>query len=170
MFMQSRSLHILAIDIRAQQFGFVLIEEPNIILDCGVSGYRGNLKEALRHKIARLSELFAPSLILSRHNTKIARHQVSVRATLDVLKQEARRRSVTLRFISASSLRQYFSDLGRRNKHEVSQAVVAHFPELAWRLPKKRKPWQNEPATQALFDAAALALMHLARSEKKTDT
>ena len=50
-----------------------------------------------------------------------------------------------------------FAQGGRWNTHEVAQAIAKRFPELAWHLPRKRKPWQSEPKKQLIFDAAALA-------------
>jgi len=61
---------------------------------------------------------------------------------------------------SATAMRKYFQEIGRANKFEIAEAVATRFPELAWRLPRKRKPWQSEPLVQPLFDAVAIALFH----------
>jgi hypothetical protein len=151
--MQTVAEHVLAVDLRLQRFGFVLFERPNVLLDWGVSGYHSSVSAALSRKIAHAVEQFAPSLILCRQT-------VTEGHLLDVLKQEAFARSIPLHSISTNDLHEYFAQRGRHNKHQVSELVAIHFPELAWRRPRERKPWQSEPTVQALFDAAALILMH----------
>jgi hypothetical protein len=33
-------------------------------------------------------------------------------------------------------------------------------PDLAWRLPRPRKPWESEPRRMSVFDAAAIGLAY----------
>jgi hypothetical protein len=156
---------VFVIDFRSQRFGFVLLEERGTLLDWGVCGYRTSVPKALRRKIAHVADQFAPFLIVSRRDVNGApARRALTNLYLDVLKCEAQRHACPLRLISASSVHEHFYNQGRRNKHEVSQVVAGYFPELAWRLPRKRKPWQSEPAIQVLFDAAALALFHFEQS------
>jgi hypothetical protein len=49
------------------------------------------------------------------------------------------------------------------NKHEVACAVAEHFPELASKLPPKRKIWNNEHYRMRIFDAAALGITYFNR-------
>lgn len=151
--MQIHFQRILAVEIRSGRFGFVLLEPPATLLDWGMAGYRANVSEALRRKICNVAEQFGPSLMISRQNTT-DKHQ-----NIEVMQQIARQYSIPVHFFHQSAVRDHFKVQGRTNKYEVAQLIVAQFPELSWRMPAKRKPWQSEPAIQALFDAAALALL-----------
>jgi hypothetical protein len=45
-----------------------------------------------------------------------------------------------------------------KTKVELAATLAMIFPELAWRLPPKRKIWQSEHRRQTAFDAIALAV------------
>ena len=57
------------------------------------------------------------------------------------------------------------ADLGRINTrygvHEIAHLIAKQLPELAAKLPPRRKPWMNEDYHMAMFDAAALALAEM---------
>jgi hypothetical protein len=154
---------VLAIELRVQRFGFVLLEHPGVLLDWGVSGYHASVPESLDRKITYFADKFAPLVVLCRERlVGTERQQFLLNRRIDVLKEQAAKHSIPIRLVDAKVIRTHFQKQGRNNKYEVSQFVVTYFPELAWRLPSKRKPWQSEPLTQALFDAAALAVFHSA--------
>jgi len=155
---------VLAIDIRARKFGFVMLEGAATLLDCGIHSHPSRISEVLVRKVAQLSKLFGLSLILARHSAVVHRRKrIEIAKTIDALKRHAHERSITLHITTTDSVRKYFVKIGRVNKHEVGQLVANRFPALAWRSPKKRKPWQREPRVQTLLDAAALAVMHFAQ-------
>src|SRR5439155_13223774 len=54
-----------------------------------------------------------------------------------------------------------FAAQGATTKHEVAGVIAGRFPELAPHRPKFRKPWMSEDERQAIFDAAAFALIPL---------
>ncbi|OAI57507.1 hypothetical protein AYO50_01465 [Acidobacteria bacterium SCGC AG-212-P17] len=161
--MDTATERVLAIELRVQRFGFVLFEYPNVLLDWGVSGYHASVPEALDRKIAYCADKFAPVVVLCReHIGGSERQRTVLNRRIKILREQAERRSIPVRLVSASVIRKHFQEQGRNNKDEVSQIVVTYFPELAWRLPAKRRPWQSEPLSQVLFDAAALAVFHSA--------
>ena len=48
-----------------------------------------------------------------------------------------------------------------RGKYERAVEIAARFPEIGWKLPLKRKPWESEHYSMSIFTAAALALAYL---------
>ena len=48
-----------------------------------------------------------------------------------------------------------------RGKYERAVEIAARFPEIGWKLPSKRKPWESEHYSMSIFTAAALALAYL---------
>ena len=164
--MQDPTIRVLAIELRSQRFGFVLLEGHNTLLDWGICGYRRNISNILSRRLSTAASLFAPFLIVVRHRN---RPKVLRNASLELLEQEAQRFSLSLEVLTASAVQEHFERHGGRNKYEISRIVANALPELAWRLPNKRKLWQSEPATQVLFDAAALALAYNATTKCDAD-
>jgi hypothetical protein len=45
-----------------------------------------------------------------------------------------------------------------KSKDDIAAALVGLFPELAWKLPRKRQIWSKEDFRMAIFDAIAAAV------------
>jgi hypothetical protein len=160
--------YVLAIELRARRFGFVLFEVPATLIDWGVSGYHDTLVESLERKIGLFAENFSPLAIACRNRARIPSDESAFNRNLEILKTLAARHSVAVTLISATAMREYFQEVGRANKFEIAEAVATRFPELAWRLPRKRKPWQSEPLVQPLFDAVAIGIFHAEQLERSS--
>ena len=52
-----------------------------------------------------------------------------------------------------------FASGPRPSKWDIADAISRRFPEMAHRLPRRRKPWQSEDERLGLFMAAGLALL-----------
>jgi hypothetical protein len=50
---------------------------------------------------------------------------------------------------------------GCESKHSIAVLLAEWFPELALRVPAKRKLWESEPHNALLFDAVAIAVAYL---------
>ena len=68
----------------------------------------------------------------------------------------ARVKRIPLQRFTRAQVFRYFNVTA---KWELARTVAHAVPQLAPRLPPKRKPWMSEDARQSLFDAAALGLM-----------
>jgi hypothetical protein len=67
---------------------------------------------------------------------------------------------MAVRRIPQSQVRKVFKAFGAQTKHEIACVIAMHLPEIAIRLPRRRKPWMSEDYRMAIFDAAALALTY----------
>jgi hypothetical protein len=47
-----------------------------------------------------------------------------------------------------------------KSKYDRARVLASVFPELDWKLPPKRKPWQSEPRAMMIFDAAAIGFAY----------
>jgi hypothetical protein len=158
---------ILAIAFRARRFGFVAFEGVNKLLDYGVREYENDGRFSLEHRLVKLQSEFAPSLILARRAAD--RGHNTLRSTRDALRRLedfAKQTILPVTIVEESSIRDFFSASARKNKHDVGQAIVSRYPELAWKLPPKRKPWQTEPVRQLIFDAASLGVFYFAQQSQ----
>jgi hypothetical protein len=153
----TEELRLLALEIRPRKAGFVVLEGATL-LDWGVTTY-GTGTPAMR-RIASLLDLHTPSIIVTRRRPRLKKGQ-AVPNIMQSIKREARRRSIHFQSLDAHQVRAFFIQRGRRNKHVVATLLAEWFPELAWKLPPKRKLWQSEPHYATLFDAVAIAVTYL---------
>jgi hypothetical protein len=158
---------ILALDVRPQRLGFAVFEGPDCLLDWGAKSFPSGAK-AVRvpagRKLAELLDEFAPAAVALRKRT--ARRTKKYLRMTGLVEREAGKRRIPLRFVTRSMVKKAFAG-HERNKHEIATALAARFPELAPKLPPKRKCWQSEDYRIHLFDAAALGLAYFSRYAKK---
>jgi hypothetical protein len=50
-----------------------------------------------------------------------------------------------------------------RGKYQRAADMVARFPEIGWKLPSKRKPWESEHYSMSIFEALAVVRKNLVR-------
>jgi len=84
-----------------------------------------------------------------------------------VIERQARSRRIPVRCISRRDVNRAFVGF-ESNKYEVASALARQFPDLALRLPPKRKCWQSEDYRMGVFDAAALGVAYFVRSKRHT--
>ena len=97
-------------------------------------------------------------IVLAEGSTAAKEKREAIRRAI---KEGAERNNVAVIRIRQSTLLRYFRQYNATTKHEIAQAVAQIIPELAWRLPPKRKPWQSEAHRMSVFDAAAAVIAHV---------
>jgi hypothetical protein len=151
-------LRLLALEIRPKKAGFAIFE-GSTLLDWGVTHY-GAATPAIR-RIGSLLDRHVPSVIVTRQRPRL-KHSRDGASIVQSIKRGAKRRSIPVRFRDAQQIRAFFKQRGCRSKHKTAVLLAEWFPELAWRVPPKRKLWQSEPHNALLFDAVATAVTFLA--------
>lgn len=157
--MHSRNRSLLALDIRAQGLGFAVFEGPARLFDWGTREYGGTgqrLRDAVVKRISLLLDFYGPSALVIRrirvHSPKISRQ---LRHIINTIRVEAKRRSVGVKVLSAKSVKKFFAQSGPTTKDEIASTLAEWFEDIAWKLPKRRKPWQPERYNMVIFDAVA---------------
>ena len=128
---------MLALDVRPRRFGFVVFEGPKNLLDCGVKSFSLGARVVQTppaEKIRTLIEDFSPSAIVVRERE---RHADTARI-LETVREQAKERRVTLKFISRRMMVKAFAATGK-NKHEVASVLAEQFLALLAKLPPRRK-------------------------------
>ena len=59
--------------------------------------------------------------------------------------------------ISGKSLRNSLLGNAKGTKHEMAEMLAQRFPDLAAKLPPKRRAWESEDGRMDIFDAVGLA-------------
>jgi hypothetical protein len=160
---ESTEKRVLVFDVHPRNFGFVVFEGPNHILNWGVRSFRPGVNEVkapARKKVLALLDKFAPSAVVIREREK--RESPNKMEMLKTIERQARSRRIPVRFISRRDVNRAFVGF-ESNKYEVSSALAKQFPLLASRLPPKRKCWQSEDYRMGIFDAAALGVAYFVR-------
>lgn len=162
---------VLALDLRSKRFGYAVFEGPHMLLDWGTRTYGDDERSSLDLRLKNMQSSFAPSVILARQITDRHRFaQPRSRRAFHSLRVFAKRVLISVQLIDESKLRGFFSSETKVNKHDIAQMIADRFPELSWRLPPKRKPWESEPTRQSIFDAASLGVFFFAQHADKQET
>ena len=146
---------VIALDVRSRNFGFVVFEGPNEILDWGVRSFRSGanaVKAPAATKLLSLLDEFTPSAVVIRERTTRSAKKPKL---LSIIERQVRNRRVPVRFITPRDVNRAFVGF-ETNKYEVASALAKQFPTLAPKLPPKRKCWQSEDYRMGIFDAAAV--------------
>jgi len=147
-------LRLLVLEIRPRKAGFAVFE-GSTLLDWGVTSY-DSATPAIR-RIGSLLDLHVPSVIVIRKRPRL-KHRLTGASIVQSIKRAAQRRSIRVRSLDAHGIRAFFKQRGCRSKDNTATLLAEWFPELAWRVPPKRKSWQSEPHNALLFDAVATAV------------
>ncbi len=107
---------------------------------------------------------FRPSAVLI--GERITSRSAKQTKMLASIKRQARSRRIPVRCISRRDVNRAFVGF-ESNKYEVASALARQFPDLALRLPPKRKCWQSEDYRMGIFDAAALGVAYFTRSRQR---
>jgi len=162
---QSKVKRVLALDVHPRSFGFVVFEGPNRMVDWGVRSFRTGVnavKIPAATKFLALLDEFRPSAVLI--GERLARGTAKQTQMLTTIKRRARSRGIPLRSLSRRDVNRAFVGF-ESNKYEVASALARQFPDLALRLPPRRKCWQSEDYRMGIFDAAALGVAYFSRAK-----
>jgi hypothetical protein len=151
----------VGIDVRPRRFGFVVIEN-SIVLDSGLRKCdKPEFDNCLGQNFDRILKTYHPSALIVRGTNSIHTNPRKRKVTA-AIKRRTKQHSVQVISIRPSSIRRYFGRYNAATKYQIAQSVATLLPELAWKLPRNRKPWETEHHRMPIFDAAAVVVAHLA--------
>jgi Holliday junction resolvasome RuvABC endonuclease subunit len=154
----SKHIRILAIAPSARGFGYCAMEDREM-LERGYKGAKGNKNLQAVAKIQRLMKQFLPEvLVLPDVNAKGCRRAPRIKALHRNIVELAETEKCKVALISGKSLRNSLLGKAKGTKHEMAEMVARRFPELAAKLPPRRRAWDSENGRMDLFDAVGLAM------------
>jgi hypothetical protein len=152
---------ILAIAPSTRGFGYCIMEDQTI-LECGYKGATGDKNAHSRGKIEKLMKRYLPStLILQDVNVKVkgCSRAPRIRILHRQLVSLAKTQKCKVVLFSGKKLRASLLGDANGTRHEMAEVLVKKFPELAAKLPPKRRAWESENRRMDLFDAVGLAVV-----------
>jgi len=152
---------VLAIHPVSRGFGFAVLEGPEDLIDYGVTQLKQYDQERCLARLANLMARCEPSLLITE-DPKQSRQSARAIALLTAIRELALGKKVRWQ----RSRKQGRSSRSRhaQTKHQKAVVISETFPELASRLPSKRKPWESEDVRMAMFAACALALTYFSHT------
>ena len=153
---------ILALDLRLRRFGFAVFEGPRGLLDYGVRSIASQEGHGHRFASKPLSELiriWAPeSIVIKKEKWEALGAKPETKALSANILELISTHEILLRLVSRHDFEVAFDHLGSTTKYEIAASLGRIFPELAWKVPPERKPWESEHPRMSAFDAIALGL------------
>jgi hypothetical protein len=149
-----RLTKILALDLHPRSFGYVVIDSSTEVRDLGVCrSYRKTNKhqEVLVGKRLRpLLKLWMPDLVIVRVG---GRREKGLRSLFRQIRKEVNGNAFL-------PIKAFEDPHPGRSKYERAVEIAERFPEIGWKLPPKRKPWESEHYSISIFEALAVAVRY----------
>jgi Holliday junction resolvasome RuvABC endonuclease subunit len=154
-----RRIRTLAVDPTSRGFGFAVLEGKDLLIDWGVVQVWSKNKKELVARIDAYIDRYRPVFFVTER-VGSAKARKRSREITTLLAGHAAGRHLIVVTVSREAVRRLFHTSGT-TKFEIALAITKTFPELASRMPRKRKPWMSEDERMNLFDALAFALTAL---------
>jgi RNase H-fold protein (predicted Holliday junction resolvase) len=156
----NRPTRIIAIDPTTKGFGYAILDLPLHLVAWGMAHIKGEKRSGAVFRFETLLDQFRPDAVVLEDTTaQGSRRNPRVRDLLEALAKVARERGIQVETVSRLAVIGYFSSQDESaTKHSIAQTLAVAYPELAEKVPKKRKTWQSEDERISVFDALSLAV------------
>jgi hypothetical protein len=158
---------LIALEVRPRYFGFTVFERPTMLLDWGVrEAPRAQSPEStIAARVGLIFGQYNPSiLVLRRRTDQKAQRSKNLDLVLTEIVKCAGGRGIPVHWMNTSSVHALFAPHGYKTRFEIASAITEIFEELVWKLPRKRKAWQNDKPNMLIFDATAVGLAYFAQA------
>jgi RNase H-fold protein (predicted Holliday junction resolvase) len=156
----TRPSRIIAIDPTTKGFGYAILDLPLRLVAWGMAHIEGEKRSGAIARFEALLDQFRPDAVVLEDTTAPgSRRYPRVRDLLEALAKVARERGIQVQSVSRLAVIGYFSSKeDQATKHSIATTLAVAYPELAEKVPKKRKTWQSEDERISVFDALSLAV------------
>jgi hypothetical protein len=153
---------IFALDPTTKGFGYAVLETPFRLVDWGLAHISGEKESGAVARFEKLLDQFRPDVVILEDSAAPgSRRRPRMQKLLEKLEESARGRGIEVRMIPRLAVIECFSSPeARATKHSITKRLAETFPELAEKMPQRRKIWQSEDERIATFDALALAVTY----------
>lgn len=152
---------IMAIASAYRGLGYVAFEQAGVIFDWGRLEVREKARSVWLLKARELLQLLQPSvLVLEDVHHKSCKRSTRTRELIRALGGAAKGGRIAVVWVPRAEMLGMFKRMGAGNKDDIAAVVAKAVPELAPRLPPRRRIWEGEHFAMGIFEAAALALTH----------
>ncbi len=158
--MKARKDVIVTIAPTSRGFGYAIFAAPTAVMDWGVKETRCDKNRQTKSKLeAMLQEVKPTVVVIESWLHESCRRSERVRELLYDIAAVAQNAGTTAIAYSRYHIRLAFGE-GGKTKDTIAKAIADSLPALRPWLPPKRRIWESEHYSMAIFEAAALALTH----------
>ena len=153
---------IFALDPTTKGFGYAILETPFHLIDWGLAHISGEKDSGAVARFEALLNQYRPDVVVLEDSAAAgSRRRPRVQELLNTLGKTARERGIAVHAIPRLAVIECFSSPDKRaTKFSITEHLAETFPELAAKMPKRRKIYQSEDERIATFDAVALAVTY----------
>ena len=149
--------------------GWIVFDGPLSPVAWGVSmsaKRASSLQAKNAQSLAAIERLLAryrvPVVVLEAFDGAGSRRNARIRALCRSIISLCAVNGIAVRIISRREITACFASTSPKTRHATAQVVASYLPEIRHRLPAKRRAWDSENPEMALFNAAALLIVHYA--------
>ncbi len=153
----SEKERLLSIYLTYRGFGFTLFEDAKTVVDWGHVDVTGHDPEIFRKRIKSLIENGQVDSVISYSGYK---RPLPIKNNIKSLPSICKSENVNCKVISKEEVSSVFESFGSYTKYQRAGLVASYLPDLAYKLPSARKPWQSEDLRLSIFDSACLAICY----------
>jgi hypothetical protein len=151
---------VFAIAPTSRGFGYVLFVARGQPVDWGVKETRRSKNRQAILKIKAMLVTIKPTVVVLEDRSHLTcRRSVRVRHLLKKVTDLAKAQGLAVACYSRRDVRTAFGKKGK-SKDAIAAVIVEEVPSLRPWLPRRRRIWESEHHSMAIFEAAALAMTH----------
>ncbi len=152
-------MRVIAFDLRYERLGYVVLDGTARLVDWDLTRFQSGAGHVDR--VRRLVSVFQPSVVVLRTIEKGSwRVRPGLRKIIRSIARRLHSAGVPTAHIRDAKVKSTFRQCAAVTKEEIARLIADCFPELAWQLPPRRRPWQSQNRRMSIFDAAALGLAY----------
>ncbi len=157
---------IIALDPTSSGFGFVVFEGPGKLVDWGHTQVKPYKRGIALESIAALFGWYNPeAVIVEDWMSRQSRRSRRVKNLLADIVDFVLASKAEVECYSWAEIARCYAPDEQITKYDTAEIIAATYPELASKLPPKRKIWMSEDERMSIFDSAALALTYYSNLE-----
>ena len=151
---------VMSIAPTSRGFGYAIFATPSSLVDWGVKETRRDKNRQTKSRVEAMMQEVRPSaVVIENWFHESCRRSGRVRELLCEIAVAACKGGATVMVYSRRHIREAFGELGK-TKDTIARSIAGRLPALKPWLPPKRRIWESEHYSMAIFEAAALALTH----------
>ena len=155
---RGQPIRVLAITPYTRGIGFAVLEGKEKLVDWGLKEARAEKHRQCLCLVEGLIDTYQPDVVVVEEvRDKSCRRCPRVRELVQAIEHVVKEQHIQIRRFPRRTVQELFSTSRTVTKHQMTEIMVKHFPELAPWQPPVRKVWMSEDPRMSMFDAAAFA-------------
>ena len=153
---------VLGVHPTCKGMGWVVLEGQGQPSDWAVVRSTDN-RRCIAHIEGFLDPQLVACVVFEEFSGRAAQRGIRVQHLCSEIVRLAKAAGIVSHVYSRSTIQAHFASVGPASRYDIAKVVAKQLSGFDHRLPPRRRPWMGEDARLALFDAAAIAVTHLAR-------